>query len=90
MNNYIIINLWKIDACNRRRRLDNVAELTVCQYRVDALDKEIVFKHNPQGKSCSVSYENLEIKAGIGPGRFLLVDMNEAQFDAYRELWQDR
>lgn len=89
MNNYITISLVKKDT-NGWKCLDNVAELTVYQYRVDALDKEIVFKHNPQGKSCTVSYESLEILADFGPGRNLRVCMNEAQFEAFRALRQDR
>lgn len=85
MNNYIIINLLRADG---PECVENVAELTVYQYRIDKLDKEITFKHNPQGSCCVISYEKLEVKAGIGPGRFLLVDMNEAQFEAYRALWR--
>ena len=89
MNNYIIINLLRAGEDGGPKGIKNVAELTVCQYRIDTLVKEIVFRHNPQGKSCVIDYENLEIRTGIGPGRFLLVDMNEAQFDAYRALWRD-
>lgn len=88
MNNYIIISLLRAGGDGLPQRVGNVAELTVCQYRIDTLTKEIVFKHNPQGSCCVIDYEKLEIKAGIGPGRFLLVDMNEAQFEAYRSLWR--
>lgn len=87
MNNYIIINLCKAGA-NGWQRVGNVIEMTVCQYCVDALVKEITFRHNPQGYTCTIEYENLEIKSGIGPGRFLLVDMNEAQFEAFRKQWR--
>ena len=88
MNNYIIINLLRAGGDCGPQCVKNVAELTVYQYRIDALVKEIVFKHNPQGSCCVIDYEKLEIRTGIGPGRFLLVDMTEAQFDAYRALWR--
>lgn len=88
MNNYIIINLIRIDTDGRRRIDDNVVEMTVCQYCVETRVKEVTFKHNPQGYAYIIDYENIEIKSGLGPGRFLLVNMNEAQFETFRKQWR--
>lgn len=87
MNNYIIISLLKAGA-DGPQRIGNVIEMTVCQYCVEALVKEVTFKHNPQGYAYIIDYENIDIKSGIGPGRFLLVDMNEAQFETFRKQWR--